>query len=146
MLLARNLRALDEGPVRARAAARALSALEPEQAAELLAELIERRSEPDAAAAVAAIGQAMLDPGGFGYDRLADLYAAAVERGLAQVSMLLLTPTAQRPFEEPFDKSDPHLACLTLGHKKSQARLGRDPDRLARLAAEGDPAVVREDH
>jgi ribonuclease D len=36
------------------------------------------------------------------------------------------------------------VARITLGHKKSFARLRRDPDLLARLAAEGDPAVIRE--
>jgi hypothetical protein len=44
----------------------------------------------------------------------------------------------------PRDKPDLRLAHLTLGHKKAMARAQRDPDLLARLAAEGDPVVVRE--
>jgi hypothetical protein len=60
------------------------------------------------------------------------------------VAALLVAPGPQRAYEEPRDKADPRLAHLTLGHKKAMARAQRDPDLLARLAAEGDPVVVRE--
>jgi hypothetical protein len=57
---------------------------------------------------------------------------------------LLVSPPPLRPYEEPRDKADARLAHLTLGHKKAFARSNRDPDLLARLAAEGEPTVVRE--
>jgi hypothetical protein len=142
--LARRLAALEEGAIRARAAGRALAALEPGRAAETIAALL-AHAAGDAPAAVAAVGQALLDPlGGLGYDRLADLYAAATGLGLAQVTSLMLSPPPRRAWEEPYDKPDPRLAHLSLGHKKSLARVHRDPDLLARLAAEGEPVVVRE--
>jgi hypothetical protein len=143
--LTRRLLALEEGPMRARAAGRALAALEPERAAETIAALVARGGSGESSAAVAAVAQALLDSGGgLDYGWLADLYAAAVEKGLEQVTSLLLSPPPRRAFEEPFDKPDPRLAHLSLGHKKSMARLHRDPDLLARLAAEGEPVVVRE--
>jgi len=143
--LARRLAALEEGAIRARAAGRALAALEPGRAAETIAALMAHGAAGDAPGAVAAVGQALLDPlGGIGYGRLADLYEAATGLGLAQVTSLLLSPPPRRAWEEPFDKPDPRLAHLTLGHKKSMARVHRDPDLLARLAAEGEPVVVRE--
>jgi hypothetical protein len=143
--LARRLATLEEGAIRARAAGRALAALEPGRAAETIAALMAQGAAGDAPAAIAAVGQALLDPlGGLGYDRLADLYAAAAGLGLGQVTALLLSPPPRRAWEEPFDKPDARLAHLTLGHKKSLARVHRDPDLLARLAAEGEPAVVRE--
>jgi hypothetical protein len=143
--LARRLAALEEGAIRARAAGRALAALEPGRAAETIAALMAHGASGDAPGAIAAVGQALLDPlGGLGYDGLADLYAAATGLGLAQVTTLLLSPPPRRTWEEPFDKPDPRLAHLTLGHKKSLARVHRDPDLLARLAAEGEPVVVRE--
>lgn len=141
--LQRRLAALEEGPMRARAAGRALAALEPETAARTIAELVARSD--GASPAVAAVGQALLDPlAGFSYDWLASVYASAIERGLEEVRGMLLAPAPRRVYADPLDKADPRLAHLTLGHKKSLARAHRDPDLLARLAAEGEPVVVRE--
>ena len=143
--LSRRLLALEEGPIRARAAGRALAELAPPVAAGAIAALVARGGSGSGTAVVAAVGQALLDPmAGLGYEWLADLYAAATERGLEEVRGMLLAPPPQRAWEEPHDKADPRLAHLTLGHKKSLARANRDPDLLARLAAEGDPPVVRE--
>ncbi|HEU4382804.1 MAG TPA: hypothetical protein VFR85_04795 [Anaeromyxobacteraceae bacterium] len=142
--LARRLMALEEGPMRARAAGRALAALDPAAAAETIAALV-AGAAGGAPAAVAAVGQAVLDPeAGLPYDWLAGVYASATERRLEGVRALLLAPAPQRQWEEPRDRADPRLAHLTLGHKKSLARVHRDPDLLARLAAEGEPVVVRE--
>jgi hypothetical protein len=144
LALARRLAALEEGPIRARAAARLLARLEPARAAEVVAALL-RATAADARPAAAAVGQALQAPGAeLGYAWLADVYAAACERGASEVAALLVAPPPRRAFEEPFDKADPRLAHLTLGHKKAFARARRDPDLLARLAAEGEPAVVRE--
>jgi DNA-directed RNA polymerase subunit F len=142
---ARRLAALEEGAIRSGAAGRHLAALEPAAALELLDVLVATGEEGWSTAAVAAVGQALRDPGSaMGYEWRVAVYAAARERGLAHVAALFLAPRPRRRFEEPRDKADPAAARLTLGHKKSFARLRRDPDLLARLAAEGDPAVVRE--
>jgi hypothetical protein len=144
LALARRLAALEEGTMRVRAAARLLGELDPERAVLALAALV-RDVAPEARVALAAAGQALGDPqGDLSYPWLADVYAEATRRGATEVAALLLAPPPRRAWEEPFDKADPRLAHLTLGHKKALARAQRDPDLLARLAAEGDPVVVRE--
>jgi len=141
--LARRLAALEEGPIRARAAARRLARIAPERAALLLGALVEQGES--GSPAMAAVGQALVDEGsGLDYEWMAGLYAAATACDLPHVAALLLAPAPQRAYEEPRDKADPKLGHLTLGHKKVLARRRRDPDFLARLAAEGDPVVVRE--
>jgi DNA-directed RNA polymerase subunit F len=138
-----KLLALEEGAMRARAAARALAAMEPVRAVAAVA-VLAGMGAPRARVAMAAVGQALAAPGpDLDYDRLATLYAAAAERGLVEVSALFVSAPALKPYAEPRER-DPNLARLTLGHKKSLARANRDPDLLARLAAEGDPTVVRE--
>jgi hypothetical protein len=130
--------------VRVRAAARALAATEPAAAVSIVATLV-RSAEPPLRVAAAAVAQALGDPrGDIPYRWLAEVYAAAAGRGLAEVTALLVAPPPRRAYVEPRDRADPRLAHLTLGHKKALARALRDPDVLARLAAEGDPVVVRE--
>lgn len=142
--LARRLVALEEGAIRVRAAARALATGDPERSALVLAEVLRGTSDALRVAA-AAVAQALAEPGeDLPYAWIADLYAAASERGLDEVTSLLVRPPPRRAFAEPRDRADPRLAHLTLGHKKAFARANRDPDLLARLAAEGEPAVVRE--
>lgn len=142
--LARRLAAFEEGELRAGAAARALGATAPAAAAELLGALAAARG-PEARAALIAIGQALAgreaEPA---YAWRAEVYAVAAERGLAEVTGLLLQPPARAAWRPARDPADPRLAHLTLGHKKAMARGRGDPDLLARLAAEGAPAVVRE--
>jgi hypothetical protein len=142
--LVRRLVALEEGAIRCRAAARWLSRKEPERVARLLGELLGRGGDAGAMAALAALGQALGDPPLLRYEWIAATYAAARALELPAVAALLLSPRPHRPWREPRDRSDPAMAQLTLGHKKSLGRLRRDPDLLARLAAEGDPEVVRE--
>ena len=145
LALVRRLAALEEGAIRSRAAARHLAALEPRTAVALVAALVRTSTTPGGRAALAAVGQAFVGPrSGLPYAWLADVYAEATERGATEVAALLVAPRPQRAYEEPRDKADPRLAHLTLGHKKAKARAQRDPDLLARLAAEGDPVVVRE--
>jgi DNA-directed RNA polymerase subunit F len=142
--LARRLAAFEEGPIRVRAAARALAAVDPARAAPLVSELL-RLGTTDLRAVTAAVARALGDPGeDLPYAWLAALYASAAELGLAEVTALLVAPPPRRAWEEPRDKADARLAHLTLGHKKALARAHRDPDLLARLAAEGEPRVVRE--
>jgi hypothetical protein len=145
LALARRLAVFEEGALRARAAARHLAALAPDEVVRLLAGLVRASSGAEARVALAAVGQALSDPGdSFPYAWLADVYAEATLRGATEVAALLVSPPPRRAFEEPRDKADARLAHLTLGHKKAMARAQRDPDLLARLAAEGDPVVVRE--
>jgi hypothetical protein len=107
--------------------------------------LVRALPAPEVRAALAAVGQALVDPGeALPYLWRAEVYAEATARGATEVAALLVAPPPRRPFREPRDKADPHLAHLTLGHKKAVARAQRDPDLLARLAAEGEPVVVRE--
>lgn len=142
--LSSRLAALEEGGARRGAAARLLSEMEPSLAALAIAALARGTSAPHRVA-IAAIGQALAEPStALGYERTVDIYAAASERGLVEVTSLFVAPPAHRAWKPPRDKPDPRLASLTLGHKKAMARANRDPDLLARLAAEGEPSVVRE--
>lgn len=141
--LARRLAVLEEGPIRTRAAARALAALDPPTAARAVADLL-GDPEPAARATGRAIAKALADPAPeLSYDRLAELYEVAAAAGLSEVAALLVAPPPLRAWTPPRER-DARIASLTLGHKKSLARARRDPDLLARLAAEGDPTVVRE--
>jgi len=140
--LSARLRALEEGELRNRAAGRALAALPPEVAAQVLGALVDLAAEGEAVGVVAA-GRALLG-GHVPYAACAALYQAAAAAGLAEVTAMLVAPPPRIGWEEPRDKPDPRLASLTLGHKKAMARTHRDPDLLARLAAEGEPVVVRE--
>jgi hypothetical protein len=140
--VAGRLRALEEGSLRTLAAAREVAALEPGLAADVVGALVDLAAEGDPVA-VAAVARA-LDGDSIPYPHRAAIYEAAVARGLDEVSALLLAPRPRVAWEAPRDKPDPRLARLTLGHKKALARTHRDPDLLARLAAEGEPTVVRE--
>ncbi len=145
LALARRLARLEEGAIRRGAAARALAALEPERALLVVLALVRASGGAEARAALAAVGQALVAPEeALPYSWVAGVYAAASACGASEVAALLVAPPPQRPYTEPRDKADAHLAHLTLGHKKALARAQRDPDLLARLAAEGDPVVVRE--
>ncbi len=144
LVLAQRLGALPEGPIRARAAARAIARGDPEATALALAALAR---SPDAVtrAALLAVGQAFLDPGAeLSYGVRAALYAAAIDLGLTEVTSLFLSPPPLKAWLPPRDPPDSRLAHLSLGHKKALARMQKDPDLLARLAAEGAPEVVRE--
>jgi len=144
LALSRRLAGFEEGAIRARAAARLLASLAPERAVQVLAALI-RAPGVEGRVALAAAAQALGDPrDDLAYPWLADVYAVATGRGASEVAALIVAPPPHRPYEEPRDEADAHLAHLTLGHKKAVARAQRDPDLLARLAAEGDPAVVSE--
>ncbi len=139
--LAHRLQGFPEGPIRARAAARAIAEGDPEGTARALAALA-RDPAPAARVALLAVGQGLLDPG-LAYDAGAAVYQAAAAHGLTEVTSLFLAPPPLKPWTAPRE-ADGRLAHLSLGHKKALARAQRDPDLLARLAAEGAPEVVRE--
>jgi hypothetical protein len=130
--------------VRAGAAARALADRTPVEAVRVIAGLA-RLEAAEGRAALAAVGQALAGPdAALLYGHLAEVYAVAASEDLLEVTSLLVAPPALRGWVAPRDKADARLSRLTLGHKKTMARTHRDPDLLARLAAEGDPPVVRE--
>jgi hypothetical protein len=143
---ARTLCALPEGAIRAGAAARHLAALPPGEGIDLLVALLSAGAEDWGTPAVAAVGQALRDPGSaIRYEWRATAYAEARGRGHLHVASLFLAPGPRRAYEEPRDRSDPVASRLSLGHKKSLARLRRDPDLLARFAAPvGLDATARE--
>jgi hypothetical protein len=141
--LARRLVALEEGPMRTRAAAAALAQLPPALAAGVLAELV-RGGAAAHRAAMGAMGRALAEPGLLSYDFTAEVYAEASRRGFLEVQVLLVQPPARRGREDAAERPDPLLQALSLGHRKTLARGHRDPDLLARLAADGEPSVVRE--
>jgi hypothetical protein len=142
--LEQRLGTLPEGPIRARAAARAIAQGDPQATALALAALA-RNPEAPSRAALLAVGQAFLDPvAELTYAVRAALYAAAADRGLTEVTSLFLSPPPLKAWQPPRDPPDARLARLTLGHKKAMARMQKDPDLLSRLAAEGAPEVVRE--
>lgn len=142
--LVQRLGALAEGPIRARAAARAIAHGDPEGTALALAALA-RSSDAVSRAALLAVGQAFLDLGSeLSYDVRAAIYAAASKHELTEVTSLFLSPPPLKAWSPPRDPPDARLAHLSLGHKKVLARKQKDPDFLARLAAEGAPEVVRE--
>ncbi|HEX9050218.1 MAG TPA: hypothetical protein VF841_06750, partial [Anaeromyxobacter sp.] len=119
-------------------------ALDPALGARVLAVVV-RGAGGAFGGAAAAVARAIADPReDLPYAWLADAYAAAAEEGLEEVTALLVSPPPRKTWTAPRDKADPRLAHLTLGHKKALARANRDPDLLARLAAEGEPPVVRE--
>ncbi len=90
--LARRLSALEEGPMRTRAAARALAAEQPAAAARLLADAVALAGQGESVLA-AALGEALLAPGpDLVYDHLAAVYAAAVADGCEEVRDLLVAP------------------------------------------------------
>lgn len=131
--------------MRAGSAARQLACMEPAEGVLLLAALVSSGARAWGTPAIAAVGQALRDPASaIDYEWRSAAYAEARERNLPHVAFLFLAPGPLRAYEEPRDKADPAVARITLGHKKSFARLRRDPDLLARLAAEGDPSVLRE--
>lgn len=142
--LVERLKVLEEGPMRALAAARALSRGEPDETVLCLSALC-RSGGIAERAALRAVGQAFLDPAGeLTYEVRAALYAAAAVRELTEVTSLFLSPPPRKVYVPPREPPDARLAHLSLGHKKALARVKKDPDFLARLVAEGAPEVVRE--
>ncbi len=145
--LVRHLASLEPSSVGEAAAARELATFEPVEAAHLLKGLIERaKSSPEAGQVLSMVSRAlMFSPD----DQLpfalrGRIYDAAAEFGMAEVAALFVSGAAAQEIDpNAIPEVDPTLAALTLGHKKMIARKA-DPDRMARLAVEGDARVVRE--
>lgn len=145
--LAQRLHALSGGPVlRRKAAARVLAALDPIDATELIQHLLQLASSGSEIATcvlesfVTALGQeASKIPHAHSLRRLAEL------QELPQVAGLFVeAPPVQELDEDAAARNDARLFSYTLGHLKTRARLSRDPDELARIAAMSNADVVRQ--
>jgi len=160
--LRRRLRALPDGPIRELAAARALAALSPEDAAECLeaALFLARRGTPAEASVSWALCQAIHRGGGLPVEgaggvgrraeadalglqpeQLARIYEVARERRLLAAA-LLLAPLPLRTAPEG-NPSALGAGELSLGHRRALART-LAPSLVDRLAAGADAGVVRE--
>ncbi|MFN7134702.1 MAG: hypothetical protein ACK4N5_21665, partial [Myxococcales bacterium] len=142
--LVRHLASLEAGGTSDQAAARELAKLDPVEAAHVLKSLVNAaKASADSSRALTAISRAIL----FGsdqdlpYSQRGRIYDAAVEFSLTEVAALFVSAGGAE--SEAAEPADPTLANLSLGHKKQLARQA-DPDRIARLAVEGDARVVRE--
>ena len=141
--LRRQLRALPDGPIRELAAARALAALSPEEAAECLEAALglARRGSPAEASVSWAICQATRPEAGLPYDQLVEMYRVARERKLLSAALLLAPlPVRTAPVGNP---SAAGAGELSLGHRRALART-LAPGLVDRLAADADAGVVRE--
>ena len=145
--LVASLAALEVGPAGDAAAARGLAAIEPVEAAHTLKVIVEHaKSSVKAGQALIALSRALM----FGsdtdlpYTHRGRIYDAAAEFGMPEVAALFSKEPALVTVDpDTAPAPDPTMQNLTLGHKKMLARQA-NPDRIARLAAEGDSRVVRE--
>jgi hypothetical protein len=145
--LAQRIHALGGGEeVRRKAAARALSALHPTEATELLQYLLELKRDgwEPARCVLASVVSAL-------FEEASEIPHVRSLRRLAEVQELALVedlfadgPPAQQVDEDSAARSDAKLFTESLGHLKSKARLTRDPNEMLRLAGISNPAVVRQ--
>jgi hypothetical protein len=139
--LARSLASLESGELRARKAAALLSELPPEEAVDLLSQLVkraDRRVDPDAAALEGLLRavRELLDE-----ERIDQLFRAA-EVDL-EVQALFARSHPARSFDHDREQwVDREMRARTLGERRALART-HDRDLLARLAGDQDPMVVR---
>jgi hypothetical protein len=131
--------------VRKRAAARALQALPPLQAAQLLEEVLAlERSGDEAAACVLGTTLAALEDESLCGDFTASL-ARLPRTSLPEAveGLLASGPPARTLDEDAAARADARNFPETLGLLKTRARTARDADTLSRLALASNPQVVR---
>lgn len=126
-------------------AARRLAELTPEVAARVLSILVGRSGEAmHARKIVNACCRALLwGQPALSDERRVEIRAAAHSLGLGAVVALFTGASAALAADPDARRIDPELGALTLGHRKQFARTETDPDRIARFAADGDAAVMR---
>jgi hypothetical protein len=139
--LARLLASLEAGDLRAHKAAAVLEKLEPDEAVEVLGQLLrraDRRRDPESAA-VEGLLRAVRDM--LPVERLDELFRAA-EADL-EVQALFARTAPSRSFDHDREQwIDREMRARTLGERRQMART-HDRDLLARLASDQDPTVVR---
>jgi hypothetical protein len=145
--LVRSIHALAGGPeVRRKAAARALARVHATEATELLQHLIDlTRSGWEPARCVMGSVVAALAQDAEEIPHADALRRVAGIQDLPLVEDLFADgPAAREMPEDAAARNDAKLFTESLGHLKSKARLTRDPDEMARLAAAANAAVVRQ--
>ena len=139
--LARALASLEGGELRSRKAAEVLGQLGPEEAVDLLSQLVrraDRRTDPEAAALEGLLRavRELLD------DERIDLLFRAAEDDL-EVQALFARTRPSRSFDHDREEwIDREMRARTLGERRALART-HDRDLLARLAYDPDPVVVK---
>lgn len=141
------LASIEVGAAGDAAAARALAGMEPVEAAHTLKVLVaEAKTSPKVGQALASLSRALMfaSDADLPYTHRGRIYDAAAEFHMVEVAALFSKepPIAAIDPDAP-PAQDPTLQHLTLGHKKMLARQA-NPDRIARLAVEGDARVIRE--
>lgn len=139
--LARALASLEGGELRARKAAEVLTLLPPEEAVDLLSQVIRRagrRNDPEAAALEGLLRavRELLD------EERIDLLFRAAESDLEVQALFARTDPARSFDHDREEWIDREMRARTLGERRALART-HDRDLLARLAADQDPMVVR---
>jgi len=135
---------IEPGPALDALAVHRLESLEPEEAACVLGELVARSRESEPARkALAALCRALLGGAPESVEQRRAIRGAAAALGLGAVAALFTEAKPERELDEERRRGDPAFASLTLGHRTQMARLEPDRDRLARLAFDDDPAVIR---
>lgn len=127
------------------AAARLLSRLSPMDATELLQQVISllREGFEPARVGLAAFTRA-LEREAAQIPYAPQLRRIAAMSDQTEVEMLFAEgPPAQEYDLDAAKRADAKLFTQSLGHLKTQARLTRNPDQLARLAVASNPEVVR---
>jgi hypothetical protein len=142
LTLSRRLAALPALAMRRIVLRDTLSGMSPDEVAVLCGELV-RRGRDGAPFDVALIAfNAVLDGHEIDYERHAEIYAAAGERGDAPLQRLLLSAQPPPP-GQPQRAPIPDRPEITLGERKSLARGSRVPrETLDRLLRDTDPTVL----
>lgn len=144
--LAAKLKAVGADPeIARRSAARELLVMDAAEVVAVIAALFAHARSGDALAraALAPVTSSLrADP--HLRARAPELGHAATAAGLSTVAALFAEGPARLELDPTVAaKSDAQAFSMTLGHLKSLARMTRNPDQLARLAAMSDPTVVR---
>lgn len=136
-LLMRHLAALPDGAMRRAALADALEPLSASDAVRLVGEIY-KAADPIAVTALAGL----LAEDRIGYQRLAELYEAAVEDDRPMIARLFLESHKLEPTPSPEQPTRPGGPAVTLGQRKALAR-DRRRDLLAPLLRDPDVSVVK---
>ncbi|MBX5483393.1 MAG: hypothetical protein IRZ16_16350 [Myxococcaceae bacterium] len=132
--------------LRRKAAARMLARLHPTEATELIQHVLElSRNGAEGASCVLEAFVSALGQEAASIPHAASLRRLAMIQDLPAVANLFAEGDPVREMDaDVAARNDARLFSDTLGHLKTRARLTRDPDQMARIAAVSNAAVVRE--
>jgi len=140
------LASLEPGPACDAAAGRAIAQLEPVESAHVLGVLVEEaKRSAEAGRTLTALSRAVMlaQDADWPYAHRGRIYDAAVEFQLTTVAAFFVAGEPAKVMDPDERTDDPTLAHYSLGHKKMLARQV-DPDKMSRLAVEGDARVIKE--